>query len=128
MKRILIVDDSAFMRDLIKSIISKKGLFKEPVEIYEADSKKKAMEQYRTQYPDLILLDIVMREGEREGIKFLEEVRAVDCKTQVIMLTAVGQTACIKECETLGILGYLTKPIEEEELTKIMRGGGGGLA
>lgn len=120
MKKILIVDDSAFMRNIIKSILLKKGLFKESVEILEADSRQKALEIVRSNSPNLILLDIVMKEGEKEGVQFLREIRRTNTQTPVIMITAIGQSAIIEECETLGILGYLTKPVDEEQLIKVI--------
>ena len=120
MKKILIVDDSTFMRSIIREMISRKGLFKDSVEIFEADSRKSAIAAYRGNPLDLILLDIVMREGEREGIELLKEIRFSDTKIPVLMLTAIGQSATKDECDKLGVSGYLNKPIDETQLIKIL--------
>ena len=120
MRKILIVDDSPFLRNSLKEIFSRKPPTKEPLEIIEADSREKAIQEFEKQDPDLVLLDIVMREGEREGVKVLEQIRKTKTKTKtpVLMLTAVGQEAIIEECKRLGIEGYILKPFDDEEVVK----------
>lgn len=108
MKKILIVDDSLFMRMTLKS-----NLIKE-YEIVEADSGVEALKQFEKEKPDLVLLDIVMPQGEAEGVRVLEEIMKNDPQAQVVMITAVGQEAIIEECKNLGAKDYIVKPFDEK--------------
>lgn len=116
MRKILIVDDSPFLRNSLKQIFSRRPPTKEALEIVEADTREKAIQEFEKQDPDLVLLDIVLREGEREGVKVLEQIRKT--KTPVLVLTAVGQESIIEECKRLGIEGYILKPFDDEEVVK----------
>ncbi len=107
MKKILIVDDSAFMRGILKSILSK-------YKIVEADSGDKALEQVKKEKPDLVLLDIIMPAGEEEGVRVLQEIMKTNRGAQVVMITAVGHDAMIKLCKKLGAKDYIAKPFDEK--------------
>ena len=107
-KKILIVDDSLFMRMTLRN-----DLIKE-YEIVEAASGVEALEQFEKEKPDLVLLDIVMPQGEEEGIRVLEEIMKNDPQAQVVMITAVGQEAIIEECKKLGAKDYIVKPFDEK--------------
>jgi len=107
-KKILIVDDSLFMRMTLKDVLSKE------YEIVEADSGAKSLEQFRKQKPDLVLLDIVMPGGEEEGVKVLQEIIKNNPEACVVMITAVGQEAIIVECKRLGAKDYIVKPFDEK--------------
>jgi len=108
MKKILIVDDSAFMRGIVKHILSKK------YEIVEADSGDKALEQVKKEKPDLVLLDIIMPAGEEEGVRVLQEIMKTNRGAQVVMITAVGHDAIIKLCKKLGAKDFIVKPFDEK--------------
>ncbi len=108
MKKILVVDDSLFMRKVLKDILGK------GYEIVEADSGAKALEQFKKEKPDLVLLDIIMPEGEEEGLRVLQTIMKTDPETKVIMITAVGQDSMIKASKKLGVKDYLVKPFDEK--------------
>jgi len=108
MKKILIADDSLFMRMTLKNILSKE------YEIVEADSGAKTLEQFKIEKPDLVLLDIVMPEGEEEGVRVLREIMKDNPKACVVMITAVGQDTIIEECSKLGARDYIIKPFDEK--------------
>ena len=112
MKKILIADDSLFMR------MSLKDNLPEGHEVVEADSGAKALELFESQKPDLVLLDIVMPEGEEEGVKVLREIMQSDPQACVVMITAVGQDAIIEECKKLGARDYIIKPFDEEQIAE----------
>ena len=97
-KKILIADDSLFMRKILKDILADK------YEIVEAATGLEAEQQFKEEKPDLILLDIIMPEGEEEGIKVLQKIRKTNPKSQVVMITAVGQDTIIEECKKLGAI------------------------
>lgn len=107
-KKILIADDSLFMRMTLKS-----NLIKE-YEIVEADSGVEALKQFEKEKPDLVLLDIVMPQGEAEGVRVLKEIMKNHPQAQVVMITAVGQEAIIEECKNLGAKDYIVKPFDEK--------------
>ncbi|MFC1782890.1 response regulator [Planctomycetota bacterium] len=112
MKKVLIADDSLFMRMILKDKLPQ-GL-----EIVEADSGAKALEQFKKEKPDLILLDIVMPEGEDEGVRVLQKIMKDDPGAQVVMITAVGQEAVMEECKKLGAKDYIVKPFNEKQITE----------
>ena len=107
-KKILIADDSLFMRMTLRN-----NLIKE-YEIVEADSGAEALEQFQKEKPDLVLLDIVMPQGEEEGVRVLKEIMKNNPQAQVVMITAVGQEAIIEECKKLGAKDYIVKPFDEK--------------
>ncbi len=109
MKKILIVDDSLFMRKVLKDILSDKKYG-----IVEADSGDRALEQFKKEKPDLVLLDIIMPGGEEEGVRVLREIIKTTPKANVIMITAVGQDAIIVECKKLGVKDYIIKPFDAQ--------------
>ncbi len=115
MKKILIVDDSAFMRGILKHILSKK------YEIVEADSGDKALEQVKKEKPDLVLLDIIMPAGEEEGVRVLQETMKTNRGAQVVMITAIGHDAIIKQCKKLGAKDYIVKPFDEDQVIGTVR-------
>ena len=114
MKKILIADDSLFMREVLKNVLSK------DYAIIEADSGAETEEQFKKEKPDLVLLDIVMPEGEEEGVRVLENVMQDAPQAKVIMITAVGQDAIIEECKKLGARDYIVKPFDEVEVVKMV--------
>jgi len=115
MKKVLIVDDSAFMRMLLKTKLFGLGL----TEVLEATNGKQAMENAKKQKPDLILLDIIMPDMDGETV--LRNLRTAGIKTKVIMVTAIGQKPLIERCKKLGISGYITKPFKDTEIKELIR-------
>lgn len=119
MKKILIVDDSAFMRNVLKDLLTTfedKAELKDAVELYEADGKRKALEQLKSVKPDVILLDVVMRESETEGLEFIEEIKDIFDTKKVIMISSIGQSSLLTEFQRLGITNYLQKPFEDHQV------------
>ena len=115
MPRIMIVDDSAFMRKILTGILKKAGY----KDIVEADDGKIAVETYAAGKPDLVLLDIVM---QTSGIDALKQIRASDPGAKVIMVTAVGQESMIDEAMEAGALAYIVKPFREDKVIEAVKG------
>jgi len=113
-KKILIVDDSLFMRTILKDMLSDK------YKIIEAVSGSQAKQKFKEEKPDLILLDIIMPDGEEEGIKVLRKIRKDNPKTKVVMISAVGQDAIVNECKKLGAIDFIIKPFDREEVIKVV--------
>ena len=90
-KNILICDDAAFMRMMIKDILTKNGYNIAG----EAENGLKAVEKYNETKPDLVLMDITM--PEMDGIQALKQIKATDPSACVIMCSAMGQQAMVIE-------------------------------
>ena len=88
-KSILICDDAAFMRMMIKDILVKNGYNIAG----EAENGVKAVEKYQETKPDLVLMDITM--PEMDGIQALKKIKAIDANASVVMCSAMGQQAMV---------------------------------
>ena len=88
-KNILICDDAAFMRMMIKDILTKNGYNI----VGEAENGAKAVEKYAELKPDLVLMDITM--PEMDGIEALKKIKAADANASIIMCSAMGQQAMV---------------------------------
>ena len=112
MSKILIADDSLFMRRILKDILS------EDYKVVEADSGAKALEIFEKENPDLVLLDIIMPGGEEEGVTVLRSIMEKSPEARVVMITAVGQDAIIAECRKLGAKDYIVKPFDAKRVAE----------
>lgn len=113
--KVLISDDSAFMRKVLRDILEGAG-FKDFV---EAGTGKEAMEKYESEKPGLVLLDVMMPEAS--GIEVLQKIGA---EATVIVISAIGQETMIEDAKKNGAKGYITKPFENskvlEEIEKVL--------
>lgn len=123
MKKILIVDDSAFFRSLLKDELTKESerMRDHDLHIVEAHNGYSAMQQIEKESPDLVFLDVVMQESENEGVKILSKIRDLYPDLKVVMLTSVGQLSVIKKCQDLGIDDYIQKPFESSEINATLK-------
>jgi len=108
--KVLIADDSAFMRKILTDIIKGEGF----ENILEAENGKQAVEMFETEHPDLVLLDIVM--PEMDGIQVLEEI-GKKAKT-VVIISAIGQEETINKAKELGAKGYVVKPFDNKQVAE----------
>ena len=118
MKKILIVDDSPFIRLVLKGIIEK---IVPDSRVIEADSGATAFKEFSKAMPDLVLLDIIMPEGEHEGVDVLKRIMDANSQAKVIMITAVGHDAMINRCKKLGVLDYIVKPFDDAQIEEILK-------
>jgi len=116
-KKILVADDSLFMRKILKDIL----LTADEYEIVEAQNGKEAEAQFKKEKPDLTLLDIIMPEGEEEGITVLEAIKKFKPDAKVVMITAVGQDSIIAECKKAGANDYLIKPFDKNKVIETVK-------
>lgn len=114
-RKILIVDDSLFIRNILKDILSKE------YDLCEADSGTSAIMEYAREQPDLVLLDIIMPDGTLEGVHVLKKIRERNESAMVIMITAIGQDEIIEKCKKIGAIDYIVKPFEEQEIIKTIK-------
>jgi len=106
MTRILIADDSAFMRNLLREILDD-----DHEVVGEAENGVEAVERYHEVTPDLVMMDIVM--PIRDGIDATETITNDDPGANVIMCTSVGQEEQMKAAIRAGADGYITKPFQK---------------
>jgi two-component system chemotaxis response regulator CheY len=110
MTSVLIVDDAAFMRMMIKDILSKQGL-----EIVgEAENGLEAVEKFRELRPDLVTMDITM--PEMDGITALRQILATDSRARVVMCSAMGQQQMVIEAIKAGARDFIVKPFRAERV------------
>jgi two-component system chemotaxis response regulator CheY len=112
MKKVLIVDDSSYMRKFVKKIIQKGGFYI----IFEASTKEEAIEVYKTAKPDIMILDLNMSEVRNDGIYVLTEIMNINPRAIVIIISAVGYEDVRDECLALGAKSYIKKPFDTEIL------------
>ena len=114
-KNILISDDSAFMRMMIKDILTKNGYNV----VGEAENGKVAVDKYTELKPDLVLMDITM--PEMDGIESLKAIRAKDPNACVIMCSAMGQQAMVIEAIQSGAKDFIVKPFQAERVLEAVK-------
>ena len=113
MPKLLIVDDESDVREFAKSFFKKRG-----IEVFVASGGKQALDIIGLERPDLVLLDVRME--EMTGVEVLQQLRKIDDKTKVIMVTGVEEEETYKEANTLGVIAYIHKPLILEELEKVV--------
>ena len=113
--RILVVDDAAFMRMMIKEILTKNGY----TVVGEASDGVKAVEKYKELKPDLVTMDITM--PEMDGIAALKEIRKVDSSAKVIMCSAMGQQAMVIDAIQAGARDFIVKPFQADRVIEAIR-------
>jgi two-component system chemotaxis response regulator CheY len=112
MAKVMIVDDASFMRSSLKFIIEKYG----HTVVGTAADGKEAIVLYPKLAPDIVTLDILMR--EMDGISTLKALLEQDPHAKVIMVTAIGQESKQEETKKLGALGYIRKPFKPEDIAE----------
>ena len=114
MTKIMVVDDSSFMRTMIKNIVTQKGC-----EVVEASNADEAIDKYKVEKPDLVFMDIIM-EG-KTGLDALKSIRDIDPEAVVVMCTSIGgQEHVIKEAVEYGAADFMTKPFKQQEIFDVI--------
>ncbi|MFC4404569.1 response regulator [Gracilibacillus xinjiangensis] len=109
-KRVLIVDDAAFMRMMIKDILTKNGY----EVVGEAQDGAEAVEKYKELTPDLVTMDITM--PEKDGIAALKDIKALNNDANVIMCSAMGQQAMVIDAIQAGARDFIVKPFQADRV------------
>jgi two-component system chemotaxis response regulator CheY len=113
--RILIVDDAAFMRMMIRDILTKNGY----EVVGEAQDGAQAIEKFKELHPDLITMDITM--PEMDGIAALKEIRKLDSNAKVIMCSAMGQQAMVIDAIQAGAKDFIVKPFQADRVIEAIK-------
>ena len=114
-KNILICDDAAFMRMMIKDILTKNGYGIAG----EAENGQIAVDKYNETKPDLVLMDITM--PEMDGIQALKKIREADSNAVVVMCSAMGQQAMVIEAIQSGAKDFIVKPFQADRVLEAVK-------
>jgi two-component system chemotaxis response regulator CheY len=114
-KRVLIVDDSSFMRTALKIILEKLGY----VVVGTAENGIDAVAKYRDLEPDVVTLDIVM--PQMDGVQTLKLLRSVDPNAVVVMVSSLTDQEAGVECAKAGATQYLLKPFDQTKVAEVMQ-------
>jgi two-component system chemotaxis response regulator CheY len=109
MTRVLIVDDSLFMRNHLTKLLVKHGY-----ETIAAEDGEQAVHTYRQNNPDVVLMDITM--PRKDGLEALSEIRQLDPRAKVVMLTALNQRPAVTRAIQIGAKDFLVKPVLPDKL------------
>lgn len=108
MKKVLIVDDAAFMRFTLKMMLEKNGF----TVAGEAENGAAAVIKYKELSPDIVTMDITM--PVMDGVNALKEIRKIDPGSKILMVSAVGQEMMVRDAVMAGARGFVVKPFKEE--------------
>ncbi len=111
-KKILLVDDAAFMRKMIKDTLSKSGY----TDLHEAVDGADAVEKYSELHPDLVIMDITM--PNMDGLEALKAIRAKDSGANIVMCSAMGQESMVMDAVRSGAKDFIVKPFKGERVIK----------
>jgi two-component system chemotaxis response regulator CheY len=113
--RILIVDDAAFMRMMVRDILTKNGY-----EVCgEANDGLQAIEKFKEVKPDLVTMDITM--PEMDGIAALREIKKLDPSAKVIMCSAMGQQGMVIDAIQAGAKDFIVKPFQPDRVLEAIK-------
>jgi len=110
MTRVLIVDDAAFMRMMIKDILEKNGYDV----VAEANNGIKAVEMYKREKPDIVTMDITM--PDMDGIEAVKAIREFDPAAKIIMCSAMGQQSMVMDAIRAGAKDFVVKPFQPDRV------------
>ncbi|MEK8132273.1 response regulator [Paenibacillus filicis] len=115
MGKILIVDDSLFMRLLLKNVIHELGYDT----VVEASNGLEALTKYEDEQPDVVTLDITM--PEMDGITALKEIIQLNPDAKVIMVSAMGQQALLIKAVSMGASDFIVKPFSKDRVREALK-------
>ena len=112
---ILIVDDAAFMRKMIKMTLGEAGINS----FVEATNGDEAINLYKEHHPDLVMLDITM--AGISGLEVLKKIKGIDSTAKIVMCSAIGQEQTVMEAIQCGALDYVVKPFQKDKLVETVQ-------
>ncbi len=109
MAKVLVVDDAKFMRMKCAKLLTSSGY-----EVFEAADGAEAIQVYKASKPDAVLLDITM--PDVDGLQALKEMKKLDPKASVAMVTAMGQQSIVIEALKSGAKDFVVKPFDPDRI------------
>lgn len=114
-ERILIVDDAAFMREMLRDLLTEEG-YQIAAEAADGDE---AVAAYAEHSPDLVMLDIVM--PRKSGLEALREIVARDPEARIVMCSALGQESLVMEALDAGAKDFVVKPFKPDRAIDVIK-------
>lgn len=111
--KILIVDDEKEICDLTQILLSRRNYL-----CFSAHTGTEAVELVKKEHPDLVLLDV--RLGETSGLEVLTQIKELESKIKVIMVTGLGDEETISQAKSQGADDYITKPFSADYLCNLI--------
>ncbi len=115
MRRIIIADDSKFMRKIVRKVVESLGAS----EIYEAADGREVIELAKKIKPELIIMDINM--PNMDGLTALKNIVELGLNPKVVVLTAINQRWALNAAKNLGVVAYLSKPFKLQRLVEVIK-------
>lgn len=112
MAKIMIVDDAAFMRMMIKNTLTKNGFS----DFVEAQDGAEAVEKYDAEHPDMVFMDITM--PNMDGLQALKKIKEGNPDARIVMCTAMGQQSMVVEAIKYGAKDFIVKPFNAERIVE----------
>ncbi|MCI8465806.1 MAG: response regulator [Lachnospiraceae bacterium] len=112
MAKIMVVDDAAFMRMMIKNTLTKNGF----TDFVEAQDGAEAVEKYDAEKPDMVFMDITM--PNMDGLQALKKIKEGNPDARIVMCTAMGQQSMVVEAIKYGAKDFIVKPFNAERIVE----------
>lgn len=112
MAKIMVVDDAAFMRMMIKNTLTKSGF----TDFVEAQDGAEAVEKYEAEKPDMVFMDITM--PNMDGLQALKKIKEGNPDARIVMCTAMGQQSMVVEAIKYGAKDFIVKPFNAERIVE----------
>lgn len=112
--KVLIADDSKFMRGLIRSNVEAYG----HEVVAEAENGKEAIEAYMRHYPDLVFIDMVM--PVMGGLEAIVEIIAIDPNAHIVMCSSMGHATYVREAIQKGVQDFIVKPFSPDKMKEVL--------
>ncbi len=113
-KNVLVVDDSAFYREILKRILNGGGF----TVVGEAENGDDAVKKFSELQPDLVTMDLVM--PGKGGVEAAQEIMRNNPKALVVMCSALGQDTMVMEALEAGAADFITKPSRPDEVLSVV--------
>ena len=113
-KKILLVDDAKFMREMIKSILTQNGYSAE--DVFQAEDGADGVAKYNELTPDLVLMDITM--PNMDGLEALKTIKSQHPSATIVMCSAMGQEAMVMDAIKSGAKDFIVKPFKPDRVLK----------
>ncbi|MBD7911704.1 response regulator [Clostridium sp. Sa3CVN1] len=115
MKRVLVVDDAAFMRLSLKGILERCGF----EVVGEAENGVKAIQLYRQLKPDFVTMDLTM--PELGGVDATKMIKMIDNEAKIVVISSMGHETSVKEAIMAGAISFILKPFDEETVIRQLK-------
>jgi len=113
MKTVLIIDDSAMMRRIMRNMVASIGYSV----VGEARNGRIGVEKYKELNPDIVTMDLIM--DEMDGIDALRQIRRLNSNAKVVMVSSMGQEVIVREAILCGAKAFILKPFNEKQIREI---------